>query len=480
MKLHALNPQLTLQDFFYLNTAFAFHDQTKADEQFTCGESTYQYVTTDGGTQESAFHLLTSSEGGMATLIHPSQTLPKDKIKDYITSHITSSYQDVSLTQISPNISIFLAFSATNNVKAHTIAFDDSKLAVTHDESNQIVKAIQGTKNCVNIITHAAFNVNSRVKASLSADWRQILIIAVEKKYHQLDSIKTLISQEIDNNTIQLTQTFENTPSNASKSLVLNHLIDTAARLACNTLEGVTGIDELPDTVDYSVTYSNALPQAYCIEKSDDMAELFSLLPFSSMISHSPQPLPEPNRKPIDKPTHHQECKVSLNFQASDFQITEIVVLWGENSTPMSWPNFPSVVLNSNDEINNITIKTTFADYTTFETQIPWNSEVTLSISDIGYREITFNAETIKSDFKNISGTATYYPNESKQKSRSFNFYFSGSEWRCNWQLNTNSKSLNGIIEYQWSGKPDSYWSKTFQSGSIKTENSLIELQYQH
>ncbi len=475
MKEPKLSPD-ELKDFFLYKNAFAFHDETKNKNVFTYGNYIPPLITSQG----SVFRLLTSSDGGLVTLITQNICTVSNEIKAYayIESHITPPNSTVELDLISPQISLFLKFPKSIDPYDNLIKFEESKMAITHAESTAIIGGLQGNKDTVFMVSKAEFTVNIKVKAKLETNWLQVLKDAVRDNIHQLDAIKELIAAKIKSGQIKLIETFFNTPSQELKTEVFNNLIDTAAMMVQNTIKGVTDLDELPESYNIDPSYSNSCPQKYCIEQSQDLADLFAKIPFDQIVSISPKPLPSPPRDKPDKPIITKECYISLAFSASEFKIMGISVVWGKQTKELSWPNFPPITLSSDEGVDTVKIKTTFANYTSYETTLPSSKEIVVEINDIGFCEIQFSADSIKSHFKNISGQAKYIP-ASSQQPQLFKFSFYGKKWSTSWFLKTNSHDLGGVIEYQWEGKLNRLgFSQKYKTDTLRTKKNNIELEY--
>lgn len=82
-----LDPQRTLQNFFLLDRALAFHDQTRPSGCYTYGNYTPQVVQETPAGKISSLHLLTSPGGGLATFIAPKLPVDRAAIEDYIRRH---------------------------------------------------------------------------------------------------------------------------------------------------------------------------------------------------------------------------------------------------------------------------------------------------------------------------------------------------------------------------------------------------------
>lgn len=475
MNTEFLDPEKTLQDFFLLNRAFAFHDQIQQPNQFTYGCATPEIVLDNQGVKISALHLINSPGGGLASFISPNLPVDTIEIKEYIKQHITHSNSDVVLTQCDISMSVLLRFINPIDDTPYLVPFVQSKMALMHDESNQLSTAIQGAKNKVYVITQTEFTVNSRVSAELDADWVQFLILAFNKKAKQPVEIAILLNEQIDAGIIILKKKYDNTPSQETIDRVRYELVNVAAILVSNTLKNVNNINELPTKVNYLVSYSDSLPQKYLLEYDQDIAPLLSLLPYDSIVSFDPNPLPEPSRKP-DKPVEKQ-CVVSLGFNATSFNILSIELSWSDKKVPMQWPTFPPITLSVNSDITEITLKVNFSDYSIFENKLPWQKEIKISTHDIGFNTVMFDARHLKSEFKNISGNATYISNHQTKKP-TFNFSFSDQQWQATWLINTHSSDLDGRIEYRWQGKTSTLWPKNYDSGVQQATASPIELQY--
>ncbi|WJY17015.1 hypothetical protein PCO82_10575 [Pectobacteriaceae bacterium CE90] len=476
MKTEFLNPEQTLQDFFMLDKAFAFHDQTAQPDQFSYGRSIPEVVVDSSGSDVSALHLITSPGGGLATFIAPALPVDETALEDYIRQNFVPEPGQISLVQEDIQQALFLRFIHQPVSASYDVAFDQSKMPLTHDEATQLVGAIQGGENQVYLITQSQFSVSSRVNAKLETDWIAFLTLAFTEQAREPAAITRLLNQQIDAGIIVLHQQVENTPSAQTQEQVKNALINLAASLVSATLRNVSSLDELPTEVSYDVSYSNSVPQQYRLEHALDIASLLSRFPFSSIVTFDSSPLPEPKRP--DKPVEHHECIIKLGFEAKDFKVLSMELSWADKKVSMTWPDFPSVTLTAESEVIEITLKVGFSDYSTYEKKLLWQDAITLSPQDLGYYSVLFEASHLSSYFKSISGNAEYVPAGHARK-QTFHFSFPAQKaWQANWWINAHSDALDSRIEYRWQGETSSFFSKHYDSGSQQAAVSPITLQY--
>ncbi|RJF57635.1 hypothetical protein D4100_02290 [Serratia inhibens] len=471
----SLNPQQGLQNFFLLDRAFAFHDQTLPSECYTYGSAAPQSVLDTPSGKVSALHLLTSPGGGLATFIAPNMPVDTAAIESYIRQHFIPAPGKISLAQGDVRQSLFLRFVHQPESDSYNVEFEQSKMPLTHAEAGLLDNAIRGAKNQVYLVTHSQFSVSSRVAARLDTDWVAFLTLAFNEQARQPEAIALLLNQQIDAGVISLLEQFDNAPSEQTRELVRNALVKTAAQLVSNTLRNIHSVDEIPNKLSYDVSYSNSVSQRYLLAQQQDIATLLGQLPADSIITFTSTPLPEPSRP--DKPIEHRQCVVSLGFNPNGFNIMSIELRWADQQTPMQWPSFPPVTLKTESAVDSITLKVTFSDYSSYERQFGWLDAVALTPQDLGFYSVIFEAEHLKPEFKTISGNATYRP-AGQVKSQSFSFAFSNQQWQANWWINAHAAGLNGRIEYRWQGKTSSLFPKTYDSGPQQASTSPIKLQY--
>lgn len=471
-----LNPEQTLQNFFLLESAFAFHDQTQPPTVYAYGRFTPDLILDMQNTPVSALHLITSPGGGLATFISPQLPVDQEAIVAWIEQHIAPGLQNVQLMQCESQIALGLRFVNSADGTSRRLEFSEAKLALTHAESSQLAGAIQGTANQVFLNTLTTFLVICQADGALAADWLAFLRLAVTQGIRQTPELIALINQQIDAGAITFTHHYANSPSAETQALVRSELVNLAALLTGNTLKNINNIDQLPSQITYDITYSHSVPQRYLLEYDQDLAPLLSQLPFDTIVSYSPTPLPEPSRP--DKPVEHTRCTVQLGFKASEYKITAIELRWGSQTQAMQWPSFPPVTLENEGSPGDITLTVTFADYSTFSKSLFWQKDITLWPADIGVNTVVFDASHLATVFASINGSATWIPATSSLKKVSTSFQFSGNQWQSTWLLNTHAENLNGRIEYRWEGVPASHWSKKYESGPQQSTVSPIVLQY--
>lgn len=475
MNTEELNPQQTLQNFFLLGRALAFHDQMQPPGCYTYGSYTPQVVLDGPGAKISALHLLTSPGGGLATFIAPNLPVDTAAIEAYIRQHFISAPGKISLEQGDIRQSLFLRFIRQPESDSYNVEFELSKMPLTHTESGLLDSAIRGAKSQVYLVTHSRFSVSSRATARLEADWVAFLTLAFNEQARQPEVIAILLNQQIDAGVIALLEQFDNAPSEQTRELVRDSLVKTASQLVSNTLRNIHSIDEIPSKISYDVSYSNSVPQRYLLAQQQDIATLLGQLPADSIITFTPTPLPEPTQP--DKPVKHRECVVSLGFNPKSFNIMSIELRYAQSQTPMQWPNFPSLTLKTTSEVSDITLKVTFSDYSGYENQLHWQDNIALTPQDLGFYSVLFEAEHLKAEFKTVSGTASYSP-AGQGKKQNFSFSFSTQQWQANWWINAHANGLNGRIDYRWQGKTASIFPKTYDSGPQQASASPVKLQY--
>ncbi len=106
-----IDPQRTLQNFFLLDRALAFHDQTRPSGCYTYGNYTPQVVQETPAGKISSLHLLTSPGGGLATFIAPKLPVDRAAIEDYIRRHFVPAPETITLEQEEIQQSLWLHFA---------------------------------------------------------------------------------------------------------------------------------------------------------------------------------------------------------------------------------------------------------------------------------------------------------------------------------------------------------------------------------
>lgn len=487
MSVKAISPESNLTNFFTISNLFSFHDQTQPENTYSYGVFGQLFMANGLLKNDKTFHLTTSTEGAILSSIFPYEAPDVSHVEQYIDAHFNDQKKALMLSCISPNTAYLIEFIADNGKNSYTIALQGSKTELTHREANQVVKAIQGAKNTVNVISKSSFTVSSQVTASLTADWLTLLALCIENKYYQIDEIQLFLSKKIieqkqvHNPVISQQLSFKNKPSPESIAMVSENLSHTAAMLMKNTLQGITSVDELPNEVSYNVCFSNAIPQSYQIQRSKDVTELFSQLDFSNVVSFTPTPLPEPKRKPIIPTKNKKKCEISLGFDASDINIMAIEIHANNTKMSMSWPNFEAITMTVDEAVTELIVETTFSNYRTLKSGVSFQPKLKLQPENFGFYVITFNGCLLEDDFKHISGNATYISQE-KNRSQSVEFSFprdtdAENKWQTSWMINTYEADFNGHIEYEWQGKKKS-WGSTYESPTLTSTQMDIELNY--
>ena len=251
---------------------------------------------------------------------------------------------------------------------------------------------------------------------------------------------------------------FDNAPSEQTQARVRQALVNTASLLIANTLRNISSPEQIPNKLNYQIEYDDTVPQRYLLEQQRDIAELLNRLPADGIISFTATPLPEPSRP--DKPIEPQRCTVSLGFDPKVFNIMAIELRWADQQAPMAWPSFLPVTLETTAAVSDIALKVTFADYTSFESRLAWQNAIALTPQDVGFYSLLFDAESLKSEFKTISGSASYLP-AGQGKKQNFTFAFSAAQWQATWWINAHAAGLNGRVDYRWQGKTAALFPKT-------------------
>jgi hypothetical protein len=490
MSIKTLNPESNLTNFFTTNNLFAFHDQTKAENNYSYGVFGQTFMANTPLKNDKTFHLTTSTEGAVFTSILPHEVANQSILEQYINTHYSDPAKALTLSYTPPNTAYLLKFIAVNEKDNYQVALQGSKTELTHEEANQVVKAIQGTKNTVSLICESTFTLSSKVTASLTADWLALLALCIEQKYDQTDQIQSFLSKEIieqkqaSNPKIIQQLSFKNQPSPESIVLVSNNLLHTAAALMSNTLQGITTVHELPDKVSYNVCYSNSVPQTYQIQRSKDFTDLFSQLAYSNVVSYTTTPLPEPKRKPITPVVKKKKCEISLGFDVTNINIMSIEIQTDKTEMSMSWPAFNAITMTVDEAVTELTVETTFSNYRTLKSVITFQPKLTLQPKDFGFNVITFNGCSLEDDFKKVSGHATYI-SQKNNNNQTFEFNFplvanTENKWQAHWMVNTYGADLNGHIEYEWQGKEKSWLSSNYKSPKLTSTQIDIELNFTH
>ncbi|MEW6989616.1 hypothetical protein AADZ91_02910 [Colwelliaceae bacterium 6441] len=488
MNINFINPKACLTNFFTINNLFGFHDQTQPENNYSYGVFGQTFMASEPLKNDKTFHLTTSTEGAAFTSIIPNIMPNESNIEQYINTHFCAQTRALKLSYTPPNTAYSLQFIADNEKDSYQVALQGSKTELTHEEANQVVKAIQGTKNTVNLICESTFTVSSKITASLTADWLALLTLCIENKYSQTTQIQSFLAKEIvaqklaREPTISQQLSYKNKPSSESIASVSDNLLHTAATLMSNTLQGITTVHELPDKVSYNVCYSNSLPQTYQIQRSKDFTELFSQLDYSKVVSNTTTPLPEPKRKPITPVVKKKKCEINLGFDVTHINIMSIEIQSDKTKVAMSWPNFNAITMMVDDTVTELTVETKFSNYRTLKTVIPFQPKVLLQPKSLGFNLITFDACSLEEGFKKISGKATFIP-QRNNNNQTFEFNFprdanTENKWKTSWMVNTFAADFNGHIEYEWQGKKKSWGSSKYESPSLTSTQLDIKLNY--
>lgn len=250
----------------------------------------------------------------------------------------------------------------------------------------------------------------------MQADWVAFVTLAFNEQARQPEAIARLLNQQIDAGVVIVQAQFDNAPSEQTQARVRQALVNTASLLIANTLRNISSPEQIPNKLNYQIEYDDTVPQRYLLEQQRDIAELLNRLPADGIISFTATPLPEPSRP--DKPIEPQRCTVSLGFDPKVFNIMAIELRWADQQAPMAWPSFPPVTLETTAAVSDIALKVTFADYTSFESRLAWQNAIALTPQDVGFYSLLFDAESLKSEFKTISGSASYLPGGPGQETK--------------------------------------------------------------
>ncbi|SLM62578.1 MULTISPECIES: hypothetical protein [Dickeya] len=471
-----LNPAQNLTDFFVLERALGFHDQTFPPACYSYGCALPAIVYDECGEPTSGFRLTTSPAGAKVTLITPLVPLDTAPIAHYIHTAITHSDEAITLELIPTKTALWLYFAPGNQGASAPIAFENGQIALTHAQGVVLTDAIQGTPGRAFLLAKAAFTVFARVTVSLQANWHDVLVQAIRQQARTAQAVSALLYQQIEARVIVPVLQCENAPSWQTQQKANDAAIKQLTPMIVNTLKNVTTVEDVPQDLSYRVTYSESYPQEYLLEQSYDMAVLLRDIPAATLISFTPLPLPEPEPTP-DKPTEKHTCRVSLGFNAATYRILSIELAWRDRKKAMQWPSFPALTLEAEGDVDDINVTVTFADYSKFSARLAWAANVTLSPQDIGLYTVVFNAEKLQAEFKSISGSATYYSENQKIK-LPFSFSFANQQWKIAWPINIASQEWNGWVEYRWQGKISAFISKNYDSGVQKSIVPDIELKY--
>ena len=135
-----LNPKQTLNAFFITDGVLAFHDETTPLGCFSDSHIQAELTNANFGAPTSNLTIVTSIEGGAVKLITPMTPINQTTLINYIKSHNLSPNTPPSLQQIQVKSYYFLQFSADTNGATYQVPFEDSKLELTHQESQAYKK----------------------------------------------------------------------------------------------------------------------------------------------------------------------------------------------------------------------------------------------------------------------------------------------------------------------------------------------------
>ena len=242
----------------------------------------------------SSLHLLTSPGGGLATFIAPKLPVDRAAIEDYIRRHFVPAPETITLEQEEIQQSLWLHFAQRPAAAAYSVEFEQSKMALTHEESGRLAGAIQGTKDQVYFLTRSRFSVDSRVNARLQADWVAFVTLAFNEQARQPEAIARLLNQQIDAGVVIVQAQFDNAPSEQTQARVRQALVNTASLLIANTLRNISSPEQIPNKLNYQIEYDDTVPQRYLLEQQRDIAELLNRLPADGIISFTATPCRNP------------------------------------------------------------------------------------------------------------------------------------------------------------------------------------------
>lgn len=469
-----LDPATSLENFFILSPALAFHDQREDSVHYHYARANVDLVTATGSSKTSSLKLTTSTAGGLAIFVVPNLPLDQTPLKTYIRQHFLSGSAQPVLTLQGVTHAVGLKFLRTED--SYSVPFEENRMPLTHAESEQLAGAIQGQENKVLLQTTSEFMVQCEASAELTADWVAVLHQAFNEDKKQREQLELLLEQLITQGDVQLIEDYINSPSARTRDEARKGAITLAALSLASTLRNINDPSQIPDEANYKFINEASYPQRYLLQDEIDIAPVLGYLPYNSIVTVSKTPLPEPDRS--DQPGEEKQCRFTLDVNPSTLGIAAVELSWGEESQSLSWPSFPPVTITASAATKKVTLDITYGDYSKFTTELDWEENITLGEADIGWYHIVFDANSLSKTFKSISGNATYIPESSNIKNKSFSISFSNQIWQSEWLLNTYSATANGHIEYRWQGKTTGLFPVEYDSGLLKATTSPIILQY--
>ncbi|NIF22878.1 hypothetical protein [Candidatus Pantoea multigeneris] len=469
-----LDPATSLENFFILSPALAFHDQREDSVHYSYARASVDLVTTTGSSKTSSLKLTTSTAGGLATFVVPNLSLDQAPLKNYIRQHFLSGSEQPVLALQGVTHAVGLRFLRAEG--SHCVPFEENRMPLTHAESEQLAGAIQGQENKVLLQTTSEFIVQCKSSAELTADWIAVLHQAFNEDKKQREQLELLLEQLITTDDVKVIEEYANSPAAETRDKAKKGVITLAALSLASTLRNISDASQIPDEVDYEFTQSNSYPQRYLLRDEIDIAPILGYLPYNSIVSVSKTPLPEPDR--TEQPGEEKQCQFILNVDPVALGIAAVTLRWGEDSLSLSWPLFPPATITASAATQKITLEITYGDYNKFTTELDWDEHIFLEEADIGWHSIIFDARQLSGAFKSITGEATYIPASAGVKKNKYSISFSNQIWSSEWLLNTYSREGDGYIEYSWKGKPNGLFPIDYDSGLLKATSSPITLQY--
>ncbi|WP_017346987.1 hypothetical protein [Pantoea sp. A4] len=470
-----LDPATSLEHFFILNPALAFHDQRDETLQYRYARASVDLVTANGSSKTSSLKLITSTAGGLATFIVPNLALDPAPLESYIRQHFLNGSQKPTLSLLDVAHAMGLKF-VRDDASDYSVPFEQNQMPLTHGESGQLAEAIQGKENRVWLQTTSEFSVLCESQAELRADWLAVLHRALAEDKKQREQLEVLLEQLITEGNAGLLEEYKNSPSAKSRAETRQGVISLAALSLASKLRNVDDPSQLPDEADYEFIYTGSSPQRYRLYHEIDIAPILGYLPYSSIVSSSKTPLPEPDRN--GQPGEEKQCHFTLDVNASKLGISGVELSWGDESLSLSWPLFPAETITAEANITTLTLEITYGDYSKFISVLDWEENITLTAEDIGWYNVLFDANSLSAKFKNITGNATYIPSQVGINKKTHSFSFNNQIWQSEWLLNTYSSIADGHIEYRWQGKTSGLIPTDYDSGLQQATTSPITLQY--
>ncbi|MEY8200601.1 MAG: hypothetical protein RPS47_15300 [Colwellia sp.] len=472
-----MNLTALLPPGFSFKQLYCFYDETKLKNHYSYAPLAIVLNDID---QQPDVSLTLSDEGAIfrwgADLLKADTSLLQ-QLKNEIANRYDISPGEITLSEVALSAKVALLVGKTGEKFEHLpieLAKGETE-TLTSTEKPDALAAVNGRKNYLLLEYSYDLTLQTSLKNYYSDDINELLrqLILTGNNGSKADCA-AYIKKSIDDGDVLITQTTVNEPSPELCNQVNSEFCELFSDIAFKYVNGVNNIYDLPNPCNQTIDYSNGAPRQYPLLCSSDVATWLEGFTPTDFVHYSNTPIPNPHR-PVnpDKPVN-KTLSVSVSFKPSDFQISQITLIWGKSTETMPW-NFGPTDLTS-DTRGSLQIEVSYFFGGSYKSELAYTSEDwVIQPADAGLCLIELDATALEQHNKKVAGAIIYHPDrQGRRHTENFTFPDNG-KWKINWYVTSLSNDLGGKLNGDYTLTPKG-WGKPKQHTLDNTSETSIIL----